>query len=440
MRAALFALAWVAARADDCDWRAYGERHADVSAAFGADVESLRKHYVAHGKAEGRACPAKAVYHQTGRACEPDCAIDAHRLTEEASRPQAWESWGAPGGVDVKYLARPDMADGGGKAAFGDALVERVVASSGVVAPLGVRRCMEFCSGPAFIGFALLGRGACSHLVLAEANPLSVAAARETALANGLRGRVFPYLSDGLDGIPLNETGRLDLVFANPPRSPRGYVDRRQSFSPRCSGAQPRSTPRAKRTRWVPRRPHFASAKSWNAFFSKLVGSSEVSSDATLAMTVDAGWKLHARFYASVWKFLAPGGRLLFQENAGGSACADFLPMVRAPLALEGCSGADEHGYHARGRNPSSLVHGIIHVVAAPAAATPPPHASGTFTSPRERATGRGSPPLPRTTRRGAGGCVEPRARSRACSHGATPSRTTRARTRPTYVGSGNSS
>ena len=222
MRAALFALAWVAARADDCDWRAYGERHADVSAAFGADVESLRKHYVAHGKAEGRACPAKAVYHQTGRACEPDCAIDADRLTEEASRPQAWESWGAPGGVDVKYLARPDMADGGGKAAFGDALVERVFASSGVVAPLGVRRCMEFCSGPAFIGFALLGRGACSHLVLAEANPLSVAAARETALANGLRGRVFPYLSDGLDGIPLNETGRLDLVFANPPRSRAG--------------------------------------------------------------------------------------------------------------------------------------------------------------------------------------------------------------------------
>ena len=49
---------------------------------------------------------------------------------------------------------------------------------------------------------------------------------------------------------------------------------------------------------------------------------------AELSMLVDAGWRLHLRFYAAIGAFLAPGGRVIFQENAGGSRPEDFLRMV----------------------------------------------------------------------------------------------------------------
>ena len=49
---------------------------------------------------------------------------------------------------------------------------------------------------------------------------------------------------------------------------------------------------------------------------------------AELSMLVDAGWRLHLRFYAAIGAFLAPGGRIIFQENAGGSRPEDFLRMV----------------------------------------------------------------------------------------------------------------
>ena len=45
-------------------------------------------------------------------------------------------------------------------------------------------------------------------------------------------------------------------------------------------------------------------------------------------MLVDAEWRLHLRFYASIGAFLAPGGRVIFQENAGGSRPEDFVRMI----------------------------------------------------------------------------------------------------------------
>ena len=155
-------------------------------------------------------------------ACAPDCDLSwAATLGHLARQAVDWWYWPAPGGIAVAHLQRADSEGGGGKGELGPALVRRAAAEVGGAfwrsAPRGRRRCMEFCAGPAFIGFTLLGIGTCSDLVLAEVNPLSIAAARETARINGLEDRVVAYHSNGLDGLPSSERGRLDLVVSNPP-------------------------------------------------------------------------------------------------------------------------------------------------------------------------------------------------------------------------------
>ena len=268
--------AWAVVRAEDkhCHWHSYATRYADVRAAFGYDEKALRAHYVAHGRGEGRACAAGAAP-APALACAPDCDLGwAAGLVEEAARPQVWTAWDAPGGISVQYLSRPDMAHGGGNTAFGAALVDKAAA-------LGThRRCLEFCAGPGFIGFALLGRAACKNLVLADVNPLSVAAARETIRVNELGDRAVAYVSDGLAGLPQSEEGQLDLVVSNP--------------------------------------PHFVSADAWDAWWAMVGGARTPSSGRTRAMTVDAGWRLHARFYANIGRFLAPGAASSSKRTRAG--------------------------------------------------------------------------------------------------------------------------
>ena len=155
-------------------------------------------------------------------ACAPDCDLSwAATLGHSARAAQEWWYWPAPGGIAVAHLLRADSNFGGGQGEVGLALVRKTTADVGGSfwrsAPRGRRRCMEFCAGPAFIGFTLLGLGTCSDLVLAEVNPLSIAAVRETARINGLEDRVVAYHSNGLDGLPSSERGRLDLVVSNPP-------------------------------------------------------------------------------------------------------------------------------------------------------------------------------------------------------------------------------
>ncbi len=75
--------------------------------------------------------------------------------------------------------------------------------------------CYEWCSGPGFMGFALLASGVCNRLVLADINPSAVALARITVKDNGLENQVAVYQSDNLDSI--NPDEKFDLVVSNPP-------------------------------------------------------------------------------------------------------------------------------------------------------------------------------------------------------------------------------
>src|SRR5262249_42140313 len=76
-------------------------------------------------------------------------------------------------------------------------------------------RTFEWCAGPGFIGFSLLGAGLTETLCLADINPQAVAACRRSVKDNALAGRVSVYHSDNLANIPQSE--KWDLLLGVPP-------------------------------------------------------------------------------------------------------------------------------------------------------------------------------------------------------------------------------
>jgi Methyltransferase small domain len=149
------------------------------------------------------------------------------------------------------------------------------------------QRLFEFCAGPGYIGYSLLAAGWCESLVLADIDSDAVSMARFTAAHNELDDRVVVYRSDVLDQIP--DAERWDLVVANPPHYPEDNGD---------------------------------------------------------ARVFDPGWELHRRFYASVARYMNPGGLILMVESSEGSTPELFEEMIRAgggePLRVH--PGTDIHG------------------------------------------------------------------------------------------------
>lgn len=113
-------------------------------------------------------------------------------------------------GIDVHYQ---DKHNGGGIRWSRD-FVEQVPALHGDARPAHVR-CLEFCSGPGFIGFALLGAGLVDELHLSDINPAVFEDVRATlaGLSPVLAGRVHVHHQGGIGGVP----GRYDLIVSNPP-------------------------------------------------------------------------------------------------------------------------------------------------------------------------------------------------------------------------------
>lgn len=135
------------------------------------------------------------------------------------------------------------------------------------------RRVFEWCAGPGFIGFSLLGEGLCDTLYLADINPEAVEICRRTIAENDLSDRVGVTRSDNLRQIPPGE--RWDLVVANPPHYGR-YVFRQ-----------------------------------------------DLRDD-------DLRWRIHREFFETVAQFLEPGGMIVLVENRLGSRPQTFRPMIEA--------------------------------------------------------------------------------------------------------------
>jgi predicted RNA methylase len=145
-------------------------------------------------------------------------------------------------------------------------------------------RAFEWCAGPGFIGFSLLGNGFCQTLCLADINPAAVEAARRTIQANRLGDRVSVYLSDNLSDIPATE--RWDLVVSNP--------------------------------------PHFV-----DTFIGDL-------------RAHDPDWRIHRGFFSTVEPHLNPGAVMVLQENNRGSTAEMFRTMIEAAglsvIFVHGCA------------------------------------------------------------------------------------------------------
>jgi len=165
----------------------------------------------------------------------------------------------------ITVYDRPDL-DGGGRD-FGQD-IHRALRE---IRPEGCERLYEFCSGPGYMGYSLLARGYCRHLVLADINPIAMQAARLTARLNNIEDRVTIYQSDGLSAIDPAE--KWDVVVGNPPHLP--MIEKTHSY-----------------------------------------------------ILHDVDWKLHRNFYGRIKQFLNPGAIVVIPENRIGSNAEIFRPMI----------------------------------------------------------------------------------------------------------------
>jgi len=165
-------------------------------------------------------------------------------------------------GVRVHYMHHLD----GGGYAFGQEYIP-YLRNRGM--PVQART-FEWCAGPGFIGFSLLGCGLTETLCLADINPEAVAACGRTIRDNALATRAAVYLSDNLASIPASE--KWDLVVGNPPHYPDEYVGNLRAHDP--------------------------------------------------------DWRIHRAFFSQVGTHLKPGGVIVLQENSQGSTAETFGDMI----------------------------------------------------------------------------------------------------------------
>jgi 16S rRNA G966 N2-methylase RsmD len=135
-------------------------------------------------------------------------------------------------------------------------------------------RTFEWCAGPGFIGFSLLGAGLTETLCLADINPQAVDACRRSIKDNALAARVNVYQSDNLANIPQSE--QWDLVVGNPP--------------------------------W------FSVEYAWG--------------EATDLKSRDLDWHIHRTFFSQIGGHLKPGGIIILQENNNASTSETFRDMI----------------------------------------------------------------------------------------------------------------
>lgn len=134
-------------------------------------------------------------------------------------------------------------------------------------------RCLEWCSGPGYIGYNILDHEICQHLCLIDKFAEAIEHAEITA--QQCPGQVTTYVTDSLSVLPKFE--QFDLVVANPPH----YLE--------CPG-----------------------------------------DDNYQRIAVDINWQAHQDFYAHIGQHLAPDAVILMQENMAGSlgGIKDFEPFI----------------------------------------------------------------------------------------------------------------
>jgi methylase of polypeptide subunit release factors len=132
--------------------------------------------------------------------------------------------------------------------------------------------CMEWCSGPGFIGYNILDHGLCNKLVLNDIYQPAIDIAKKTADHNNLSNVVSTYCTGDIGTLP--NTIKVDLVVANPP-----HYDR-------------------------------------------------VLDHPSKRIADDPNWEIHRNFYKKIGNYLTDDGAIIIQENADGSDVSMFEEMI----------------------------------------------------------------------------------------------------------------
>ena len=158
---------------------------------------------------------------------------------------------------------------------------------------------LEWCAGPGFIGYGLLGAGLCNSVAFNEIFEPAIEMCRKTASNNNLDVQV--YTQENLDEV----TEQFDLVVGNPPHwSQKEYaVQALQSFS-----------------------------------------SANQLDDRLKQVLIDEDWKIHKSFFNNMKRMLKHNGKILLQENATGSN-PELWSQILQGTGLKVYSHADSVAY-----------------------------------------------------------------------------------------------
>lgn len=157
-------------------------------------------------------------------------------------------------------------------------------------------RCYEWCSGPGFIGYALLDHGVCKTLCLSDIYDPAIQLAQLTSKfsRNQCADRVTAYLFRDLALLPNYE--QFDLVVANPPHHPTGNQE-------------------------------------------------TLTISDNIRIEQDPEWQSHRNFFQHIKNHLSPDGIILLQENAVGSTAESFQEFIDA-AGLKICDSFPSPNYY----------------------------------------------------------------------------------------------
>lgn len=167
--------------------------------------------------------------------------------------------------------------------------------------------CLDWCSGPGFIGLNLLDHEICRTLHLVDHYQPGIDCAKKTInnLPTQFKDCVHAHQINDLALLPKSQM--FDLVVANPPH-----------FS-----AEPS-----------------AKIKAMNHLMEKVITgqkkmflnktSTSMPDNAVNRLIVDQDWAAHKNFYHNIKSRLAPDGVILMQENAAGSSAEEFRSMIES--------------------------------------------------------------------------------------------------------------
>ncbi len=139
------------------------------------------------------------------------------------------------------------------------------------------RRCYEWCSGPGFFGYSLLGSGVCETLYLADIFQPAIDQSLKTRTNNDLSNKVVVVKSDNWTNIPQSES--FDLIVGNP--------------------------------------PHFCLQNYYNEIWTY-----------DQRIYIDPDWSIHRSFFKGVKQHLAEDGEIILMECAWGSGVNTFAAMI----------------------------------------------------------------------------------------------------------------